>query len=367
MGERGPLPGKRKKVVAWVRREISLGRLKRGMPLPSRKWFCERFGIAPVPVQQAFDELREDGLIIAVPGHGTRVADRLPFADRYLLLLMSRADNVGSQLFPKALRKAAAAVEHRRQVKIDVRDLMDAQGDSVPYAEMMNDVRRLRYAGVIAQGVTESGHGLDTVTNVDGVPMAYFGNPSALTQGSHTVSLPIYTDGWRKALFQCMFDDLRAAGASKVSVFQPDDRGCDSRSRFVELAAASGLTLVEDGFQCIEVNRWSPRQVDRLFCLFLRSDAGRLADGILLGDDNFLPLFADACRKVLGRSGAGRYRIVSHCNFPHPPQVDFPCRFRGPDLEGTIQAFLDYADDCHAGKRRPRPPELPIGSDSLFS
>ena len=360
MGRRGPLPGKRKKVLQWVRSRIATGRLKPGDRLPDRKWFREKFDIANFPVQLAFDELVADGLVKPVSGHGTVVAEKLPFENRYLLLLRSRGDDAGIKHFAPALRAAAKNVAKKRDVTFEVKELIDTDGDSVEYAEMLEDVRRHRYAGVFSQGISEVEHGMDVVTNVDDVPMGHFGPRSALSQGNLVVSLQMHSRNFVRSLFGSHFDDCRKRGRLRVAVFCPYAPEYTDESRLRPFAKEHGLEVVPNGFHLVDMSHWIRSQFVRLMDLFLRSDAGRAADAIILGDDNLLLPFIECCVKAYGKSAGSRYFVSCHCNFPCPIETDFPVNFHGPDLESTISSFVDYAEDCLAGARHPRQPELKL-------
>ncbi|MEU6535728.1 winged helix-turn-helix domain-containing protein [Streptomyces sp. NPDC047000] len=60
-------------VADELRREIQAGRYKPGQKLPSLRELSERFDIAPMTATNALRALREDGLVMGVPGRGTFV------------------------------------------------------------------------------------------------------------------------------------------------------------------------------------------------------------------------------------------------------------------------------------------------------
>ena len=355
-GRRGPLPGKRRKVCAWVRHEIAVGNLKPGERLPDRKWFMARFGIANHPVQLAFEELSRDGLVRSVPGHGTCVADSLPFDGRYLLAVRSNPIDAGSHLFASALRLAAQEVAAQRGVSFEVRDLVDAERDSVAYAEMMDAVRRQRYAGVFVQCLTKEGHESDVLTNIDDVPMAYAGESSHLAQGNLVKSIGMPDFEGIVAEFRRHFAACREKGCRRVAMFGAWNPQYDRESYFRRLARDYDLQIVPGGFHHFDMGRWYAEQFKRLVDLFFRSDGGREADAIVLADDNMLMPFAEVHRKLFGRKDDARHFVSCHCNAPLFPETDYPVSFHGYDLVATLLSLVDYAKDCRAGVRRPRLP-----------
>lgn len=355
-GRRGPLPRKRLKVCAWVRHQIAFGKLKPGERLPDRTWFMRRFSLGNLPVQQAFDELRADGLIRSVPGHGTCVATDLPFQGRYLLVVRANPLNAGSYLFASALQRAAADVAERRGLTFEVLNLADADCDTVAYAEMLEAVRRQHYAGVFLQGVTEVSDNLNVLTNVDDVPIAFPGQRSHLTQGN--LARPLSSDAVSRAEaeFRRHFASCCEKGCHRIALFVSWGPKGDSEAYFRELARECGLEIVCGGYHFFHMDYWFEEAFVRLTELFFCSDGGREADAIVLSDDNMLVPFANAHRKVFGRSGDKRHFVSCHCNAPLYPATDFPAVYHGFDLVATLDSFVNYAEDCRGGIRSPRQP-----------
>lgn len=355
-GRRGPLPRKRLKVCAWVRHQIATGKLKPGERLPDRAWFIERFDLGNLPVQQAFDELRADGLIRAVPGHGTCVADVLPFQGRYLLVVRANPLNAGSYLFASALQRAAADVAEHRGLTFDVLNLVDADCDTTAYAEMLEAVRRQRYAGVFVQGVTEVQNSLNVLTNIDDVPIVYPGESSYLTQGNLARALSSDTVTRAESEFRRHFASCREKGCRRIALLASWGPKGDCESYFRELAREYDLEIVRSGYHFFHMDYWFEEAFERLVELFFRSDGGREVDAIVLSDDNMLVPFVNVHRNIFGRRGDSRHVVSCHCNAPLYPTTDFPAVYHGFDLVATLDSFVDYAEDCRAGQRNPRQP-----------
>ena len=360
LGRHGPLPVKRGRLLEWVRARIATGVLKPGDKLPDRAWFRKTFGLADHPVQQAFSTLAEEGFVRAVSGHGTQVANTLPFSNKFLLLLCTKREIAGVRMFAPALRAAVERVAADRGVSFDVREVVDVSGDSVDYAETLSEIRRQRFAGVLAQNVTKSEHGLKTFSNIDNVPIAYFGVRSEVTQGNRAVSLGIYDAKWERSLMERHLEGLHAVGCRKVAVFKPHFAGDLGFDGFLDIARSHGLEVVRDGYHHFDMLEWDPHQFGRWIDLFLRSDAGRAADSIVLGDDNMLDVFVSRCCAIYGSKACERYRISCHWNFPLPPKVAFPAIFHGPDLVDTASSLVDFANDCRGGCKKPRMPRVKI-------
>ena len=356
VGRHGPLPEKRRKLQDWVRGRIATGSFKPGEKLPARKWFCEKFGLAEHSVQRAFAEMEQDGFVRSVPGHGTCVAESLPFRDRFLMLLSVSKKDAGGRHFSPALRAAASRVAFLRGVEFEFREIDDSNRDSFDYAETLSELKRQRFAGVVAQSVTESEHGLNTITNVDFVPIAFFGVKSEFTQGKMAVPFNIYGRDWELRLMDRHFSALHRKGCCKVAVFKPFFAASGGLEALAKVADRNGIKIVQDGYHTFDMHYWDQSQFVRWMDLFLRSDAGREADSIVLGDDNMLSGAVDCCCRHFGIDAAKRYSISCHCNFPITQECRIPVEFHGPDLVGAISSFVDYANDCRAGARRPRVP-----------
>lgn len=55
--------------------EIESGNLRRGDRLPSYQELAESYGVAPMTIRRAIQELRKDGIITVVIGKGTYVSE----------------------------------------------------------------------------------------------------------------------------------------------------------------------------------------------------------------------------------------------------------------------------------------------------
>ena len=64
-----------RQIVDRVKREISEGRLKPGVALPSFRQFAEDLLVSVITVKRAYEELEREGIIYRRQGLGTFVAD----------------------------------------------------------------------------------------------------------------------------------------------------------------------------------------------------------------------------------------------------------------------------------------------------
>ena len=62
-------------VADAVRADIAAGRLRPGQRLPAIRSLAERFGVAPMTVQNALRLLRDEGVTVTTPNRGSFVAE----------------------------------------------------------------------------------------------------------------------------------------------------------------------------------------------------------------------------------------------------------------------------------------------------
>lgn len=365
MGARGPLPRKRIEIADWVRREIVVGHLAPGDRLPSRTWFQRRFTPNANVVQRAFAELAADGFVETrgAAARGTVVARHLPFTGRYLLILKANEADGGYNFFSPALEAAARELERRRGVTFDVMRVADADADSSgEYGKAVECVRRHLYSGVFVQHLNRL-HGLDTILNLDYVPMAYFGSPSVFAQGKwvRSISSTSGTDDNPLNPLALQFKNCAAAGLRRIAVFaSTPDRLIAAKAEKIARAEAKecGVEIEADGCHFTGMAMWHIERLEfvRLVRLYLRYIAGNPVDAIVLGDDNFLEPFEDACAEVYGARKKLPFAVFCHCNFPRPPKSRFGATFHGIDCTATLGTFVDYAEALLSGSDSPPTP-----------
>ena len=367
MGARGPLPRKRIEIADWVRREIVVGHLAPGDRLPSRTWFQRRFTPNANVVQRAFAELAADGFVETrgAAARGTVVARTPPYAGRYLLLVKAHEEDGGYNFFSSALKMAARELERRRGIKFDVVGVADASGegeDSAEYGRVVERVRRHLYSGVVAQHVNRD-HGQDTVLNLDYVPMTYFGKASEFAQGKwvRSISSTSGTDENPLNSLALQFKNCAAAGLRRIAVFaSTPDRLIAANAEKIARAEAKecGVEIEADGCHFTGMAMWHIERLEfvRLVRLYLCYIADNPVDAIVLGDDNFLEPFEDACAEVYGARKKLPFAVFCHCNFPRPPKSRYGATFHGIDCTATLGTFVDYAEALLSGSDSPPTP-----------
>ena len=90
-------------IVDGLKREVSEGRLKPGVSLPSFRQLAEDLLVSVITVKRAYEELEREGIIYRRQGLGTFVADLGHDRSREAKL------NVARELFCEAAKEAAEA------------------------------------------------------------------------------------------------------------------------------------------------------------------------------------------------------------------------------------------------------------------
>ena len=64
-------------LVDQLRRQLILGAVKAGAPLPSVRQLASELGINPNTIQKAYRCMEDEGMIVSVPGRGSFVSENL--------------------------------------------------------------------------------------------------------------------------------------------------------------------------------------------------------------------------------------------------------------------------------------------------
>ena len=65
-------------LVEQLRRQLMLGGMEAGAPMPSVRQLAMELGINPNTIQKAYRRMEEEGMIVSLPGRGSFVSDDLP-------------------------------------------------------------------------------------------------------------------------------------------------------------------------------------------------------------------------------------------------------------------------------------------------
>ena len=347
---RGPKPTKRMRLVESVRNGIAKGRFLPGTALPHRTWYMEKFGITRSTVQEAFDQLAEEGFTVAVRHKGTSVAQVPPFQNRFLLALCGTVDQPAPYAFDRALQTSARQLERDRGVTFDIRCILDEGPNSEAFDAVLSDLRRQRYSGAFLRALAEH-RGLDTIGNVDNVPITGFFRRVDRSRGSLVHPLLDSQDLMEAVSGQLpwLLAECQRAGKRSVLVVANDFEGEGAEERVRKQVAFHGLHCGPYGYLMSGIEPHQLRQLHRIFKLILAPSSRYLPDAIVLDDDNFLAPLEAALRDLYGAETSRAFFVVSCANRPLLPPTGLPVRFHGVDTLATLTSFIDWAESVHHG------------------
>ena len=350
---RGGSASTRVRIECAVRDAAALGRILPGEELPGRAWFARRFRASPATVHAAFANLRGQGFVEASERGRTTLAARLPFDNRFLMILEERNEDGTSGLCDNLERAAALAAAARPGAvwKTVYRESVEPREIARSLAEQRWCGAFLRFAH--ASGPMWTAPGPAEIASVPRVPMAVgllFRNvevsplvrvmPFDRMESTDDVMALCRRRGWRRVMLADMYRKDR-------------DHEADARAA----AAAAGVAIPQSGYVSP-----SPRDraadLPRLFGFQTRLVSPRDVDAILVRRDDLLKPLADALRANWGSAAAAHVPVVCWSVGSFLPTEGLAVEWRGPDLVATLLSFMDWCADIRAGVPNPREPRV---------
>jgi DNA-binding transcriptional regulator YhcF (GntR family) len=328
-------PVEQDRIVAYIRAQIRDGHLPPGARVPGRLELIDRFQVSAMTVQRAFDRLLADGFVEVRGRRGTFVC-AAP-ADRHLFVLAFPQAQERPMRFWSVLAEVArdlVAPPDRLKLLYEV----DQHTGSAGYAELLEDVRQRRIAGIFFATDPFLIAGTPILTE-PGVPRI------AIAEGkskyvSHSLNLG-----------QAMLPRAVAwlAGRGRRRLVHLNLPGAHRPGEFARLLAAHGLACPPWAEQGLTQSgaAWAEQLTLLLFAL----PPDQRPDGLVIGDDHL----TDAVCRALLRLGltAADLDVVTHCNFPEPPPA-FPVTRLGYDNRALLKLGLQSLRNLAAGQ--PVPP-----------
>jgi len=353
---RGRKPSKKLEIVNFVRSQIASGQWSPGERIPFRTWFFTKFSTTPNTVQKAFDQLRDEGFIVAVPHFGTSVVDKPPFLNRHLVLLYGSPEKPG--MLTQAILAAAQKIEERRDATFDFAFVLDKPAEHPDSMAAYEAVRTHRYASVFFEAF--SCNPVETaIASIDNVPMSGIFSPVPQASGSHVLPLGTEWTDPANADLSLLFEECRKKGRRKIAVVDGSILNAN-RDKDIRMKAKSyGLECGPYHVQIASTNIWCVHHAKNPLRAMLAPEMPWQPEALVISDDNFVPVVEDVLREFYGAAAAKRFFIVAHGNLPHLPPTSLQIVFHGLDIEKTMESVLDYAESCMAHPDgKPVPPRL---------
>ena len=369
----------RLRIETWVRDCTALGLFKPGARLPERTWFRDRFKTSLGAVQSAFDSLAAQGFVRSIPGKGSFVSPRLPFEDRYLLILMSLGEEIEG--VDAALLAAARRQEKRLGVRWDVEQTLVHVKPH--YAEQIEAIASQRYAGVcIRAAIPKHGNrgGPARYATLDHVPICSCLGSHPVDYGSHACHMAIPGPETTERLFAA----CRAAGRRRPLVVDYTLQAAPAR-RDTTLRAAATAGLEVDPRRYVQCTFSSPEQTRLILDLALSHPAAEGIDSAVCLMDNLCEPLCEALREHFDALGDGTpwghglpargsgsvtgrqpvppgkrhdIAVFSAGSFPVTQKPCLPVEWHGEDWDATLDGFVAWCRAIHAGGPVPPPPRV---------
>ena len=379
-GESGAEPSARLKIECAVRAAAALGRIRPGALLPGRAWFAERFSVSPPVVHRAFANLAAEGFVEARPRGETRIASRLPFEGRFLMVQEGLLPDNSSGICENMVRAARRTEALRPGATWEI-----IRRERFAPAEWRRPVERgiasQRWCGVFMRFAHTSTPGwkpgLSDFAGIPNVPVAV----DRIFPGTKVANLVRELSLSSFEPLPSIFARCRREGLRRVIVADTfPDLERDREAEVRVAARRAGVAIPPFGYS-------APSPADnfanirRTFGMQLALAAGSPPDAILvLRDDLLKPLaaaFADFAAQPRTRrhpGGAGCQPVAGGASSPsEPPHTGLPrilcwssgnlldpcgldVEWHGFDLVATLLSFMDWATAVRAGAASPLEP-----------
>lgn len=345
----GPKPIKQMQIADYVRSRLAQGKWAPGQLLPHRTWFIDKFKTTHHTVQKAFNQLRDEKFVVAVPHLGTRAAETLPFANRFLILCYGVPE--APSILTQAILKSAEAIAGRTEARFEIAYALDLEFDDPAHIAVLDAVRSHRYAGVFLEALPAHKR-KDSIVSLDDVPMAGIFAPNPIATGSLLTPLIDSAAGATTTDLTPFFVECRQRGLKRIAVFEGFLHSTDREDEIRRQAQAHGLECGPYHVHGSDTSLPALSLARRIFRMALAPEFPWQPEAIIVGDDNFLPLVEDVLREHYGQDGAHRFFVTSHGNLPCLPKTDLPVVFHGLNVEKTLETLIVYAEACTRGGRR---------------
>lgn len=333
---------RREEIVDHLRQRIITGRLKPQDRLPTRRQLQARFRASLATVQEALQQLTDDGFVEPRGKAGTFVTAQPPHTRRYAVVIPSQPHVPGFPRFWTALMHEAARLEQALPgCRINVCPGASTNHGNPALDTLIQDVRRHRIAGILFAAPLDLFAGTPIVDQ-PGIPRVAITSARALPPGTTTLRL----DG--ESFVKQAIEHLRAQGRRKISLILPPASGVDLHSMYRQALTRCGLKYHSHLAQ--ESHLRSPTAARHLAQLLMRLPGHDRPDGLVIADDNLVE------QATGGLVDAGvrvptDMDVVAHCNFPWPTPSVVPVRRLGYDAREVLLAAVGHIDRCRQHKQ----------------
>ena len=239
--------------------------------------------------------------------------------------------------FLKALANESARV---RQDQLQIPLFHDDEGhaDSEDHQELLRSVIGRRFAGILFATSPFHLQG-NPILEEPGIPrVSLMGSSSNF--GIDTLRL----DG--DALVDRAIDRFIELGRRKIAVVSTTEWFSAMGRHLESVMKSRGLSVPEYWMQ--GVDRRSPAWAGRVVRLLLSARPSDRPDALFLADDNIVTEATEGI--VASGISPSKLSVISHCNFPWPPESRFPTTWIGFDAGEILNRGIAMLDAQRAGR-----------------
>lgn len=333
-------PVKRELIVNVLRDQIVQGVLQPGSRLPTRPELQETYDVSQPTIQQAINQLVEEGFLYARGGQGTFVSETPPHLNHYVVVFSHHpqmSTEVWSQ-FCRALANEASSLTFGGTRRMSVVYRV-AQG-TAEYDELLSDVKCHRVAGLI---LPESPNPIidSPLVSEPGVPVVAITNESAK-------GIPAVYPDWDNWLTRAL-DYVAQRGRKRVALlttWMAESLESGSGSFFGEIRKR-GLETRPYWIQHIHPS--SASWANNVAQLLFNPEQSVRPDALLINDDNLVEHASAGL--VMGQVRVSdEVDVVAHCNFPWQPPTVLPLKRLGFSTRELLATCVKIIDDMRAGE-----------------
>ena len=339
---------KREEIIDHLHTRIIGGKLRPGDRLPTRRDLQHEFQTSLSTIQQALDQLADEGFVIPRGKAGTFVTSEPPHKARYGIVVPLLPHTHGYPRFWVALVNEASRLQEAGK-SVRIYQGVSQKRLAPDYDAMLSDLHRHRLAGLIFVTNPYFLEG-DDVLGTAGVPCVAIGETSGMTKNVTAIRL----DG--RSFAKKAVALLAKKGRRRIGLILPTSHDHVFRQPFLDALDAAGLPTKSYWIQ--EISPTTPNSARNLAHLLMRLPHDDRPDGLIIGDDNLVE-HATAGVVDAGIHVPDELDMVAHCNFPWPTPSVVAVRRLGYDAREVIAQCVRCIDAQRAGDPAAPPPPLP--------
>ncbi len=325
-----------------LRERIISGKWRPGDRVTPHLELAEEFGVSTFTVQQALDQLTQDGFTEVHSRRGTYVAPHLPHLCRYALLFhYAHEHKLHWTRFWTALNNEAMRLRRPPELEFLMFYGIDGHTDTEDYLRLEREIQAHRLAGLI---FTSDPAGLEHAALFQEPTLPCVAIEAAPSQLWTPVNLDLL-DFIDRAL-----DRLVALGRRRIAVVTPHIPESKYGRHIAHAVAARGMEMPAYLFQTVDAT--TPQAARNCVHLLLHDPQHR-PDALIVTDDNLVE-YASAGLVAAGVRTPQEVAVIAHCNFPWPTPSVVDVQRLGYDARAVLQTCMEQIDQ----RRRGLPPPL---------